>query len=209
MKKYFTLIELLVVIAIIAILAAMLLPALAKARSTALRSKCTSNLKQVGTFHHLYSNEFDDYIVTSGVMTLPNGYSSRFPSYFAAVYGNTDPDIYSGVMYCPSAVEHDKSTWRTDYHANTDIIGDPAKYKRHMVNNGTMLQVDGGYGALGGTGDEPIFHLTYWTVPARISFRHDNRAMYLFLGGHVSPVIQSMPVQEFRDLMSRDLVSMP
>ena len=62
-KRLFTLVELLVVIAIIAILAALLLPALGKARDTAMQMKCLASMKQMGVAMASYASEHNDYNV--------------------------------------------------------------------------------------------------------------------------------------------------
>lgn len=105
-RKAFTLIELLVVIAIISILAAILFPVFARARASARKAACQSNLKQVGLAVTMYIQDYDE--------TYPIGQFSNVVGAFTTWYGAIAPYAKSNqVFMCPDVGSAAKGgTWQ-------------------------------------------------------------------------------------------------
>jgi prepilin-type N-terminal cleavage/methylation domain-containing protein/prepilin-type processing-associated H-X9-DG protein len=88
-QRAFTLIELLVVIAIIALLMAILVPALAKAKKQAQATTCLSGLKQIGLAANLYAQDYDTFIVRGSTGTTPIWFMQYLP-YLGQRYNQGD-----------------------------------------------------------------------------------------------------------------------
>ena len=209
-KKGFTLIELLVVIAIIAILAAILFPAFAKARESARRISCVSNLKQIGIGIMQYVQEYDE--------KLPACETRDFPGIGRVPYADTiksyvqDANIYR----CPSnslttKMRNSGEIYFAHYYANggddnnvTDAAG--GERNRPMNRDEDVNTAEQGGAALGsitspsqtiliGENRNARAEPNYYNAGEAQFQGHLGTTNFLFADGHVKSMRPTLTVQ--------------
>ena len=183
-KSGFTLIELLIVIAIVSILAAMLLPALNKAREKAWQVTCMSNLKQIGLVLMVYWNDYDGFCIkpyesSDGVWWIPRLYNSNYIHYLNKV-----------MMICQTAIRLYPSTPYTQYsyQMNDTLAVSEVSYRVDKISSPDGKPLVGE----SATGDPGI-----WPASDVDVTRHMGNSNVLFFDGHVKSMPPSMQTNAF------------
>ena len=192
-RRGFTLLELLLTIAIIAVLVALLIPVLARAKDKSRAMQCTGNLRQWGLAMRMYADDFDDYLPRrgQGVQTLalinrPTDWFNALPAYFTlpayadlVANGQKPAAGDHNVFICPDATDPG-GTYFLPYGMNMNLSTwnqpEPVKYLA-VVQPDLVVAIGEGPGPYASTYPSAQVY--------SIVARHAGRINLLFLAGEV------------------------
>ena len=221
--KGFTLIELLVVIAIISILAAMLLPALSKAKEAAKAINCMGNLKQVGLAQLNYLSEYNesftdnngpsgtrqwyvlliagDYIPANSYCNDP-GYDVWWRSDPSQLYAR-GPTNVNNILFCPSVVVPPATSlnryrfeWNTTYGGVGRIMYDIVQKLNKITNPSSRFMFLDGKVDTGYLAPVPYYNMSHMANTNRQDWRHSLGINAVYVDGHAEFVKRTNVTKE-------------
>jgi len=219
-RRVFTLIELLVVVAIIAILAALLLPSLGKARDVAKRSLCAGNLKQLGVSFLTYAADNGDYLPVKAGRPSASGSGVVYWTKVLdeAYLGNKIDTVGNGqrprgVWACPSTQQQIRTldSFKSDYGQNpstgssSDATGGIGYSTAVWVKIGKVKVPSRVFQAIDSThydyptvycGRDVNQYMNYAACPGGADPRHAKRSNAVFVDGHLQ-MLNPYSVSEF------------